>query len=190
MLALACLSAALSFCAGCASSRSREAKPLTASTGVPINLGKYHVATVLPFTVEAPDTDPSVGAKLANNVALRLENDFGPLFEEIRREVPPIGAEDEIVISGNIRTYEPGSKVARAILGPIGTANLDGEVEVKDAHDGHILLAAPFKKFWGWGGFAGASKGIEEMSDETAAAIANTIARAKGWRPEAKAAGQ
>ena len=176
-------SALLLFSGGCASSNSIKAKPLTLSSGVPIHLGNFHVATVVPFTVSAPDTDPSVGAKLADNIALRLQNDFGPLFEEIRRDAPPMGADDEVIVTGDISTYQPGSKILRGVFGPAGSANFDGDVVVKDARDGHILLAAPFKKFWGWGGIAGASKGIEEMSDETAAAIATTVAHAKGWRP-------
>lgn len=177
-------------CSGCASSQSTKAKPLTLSSGVPVSLGNYRIATIEPFTVSATDTDPSIGAKLANNITLRLQNDFGPIFEQVRTADAPLGADDEVIVTGEIRTYQPGNKVARAIFGPLGSANFDGTVIVKNGRDGHTLLAAPFNKFWGWGGLAGASKGIEDMSDETAAAIASTIARAKGWRPAMESSGQ
>ena len=170
------------FLASCASTSSTRAKPLEVTTGVPVHLGNYRVATVMPFTVTAANTDPSVGARLADNIAARLQNDFGPLFEQVRRDVPPLGAEDEVVITGNIHKYQPGNKVARALFGPVASANFDGDVMVKDARDGRVLLAAPFDKFWGWGGALGASKGMDEMTEETAAAIANTVAQAKGWR--------
>jgi hypothetical protein len=169
--------------AGCATSSSTGAKPLNVTSGVPLNLGRYNIATVTPFRVDSPNVDQSVGAKLSDDVSRRLESDFGPLFSEVRRAPAPLGAEDELVISGNIQKYQPGNKIARAIFGPPAAANFDGEITVTDARDGHVLLTAPFDKFWGWAGLAGATKGIEEMSTETAAAIANTIAQAKGWRP-------
>ena len=168
---------------GCATSSSTGAKPLTTTSGAPINLDRYNVVTVMPFTVTAANVDPSVGAKLSEDVALRLQSDFGPLFQEVRRASAPLGAENELVVSGNIHSYRAGNKVARAIFGPPASANFEGDITVSDARDGHVLLAAPFDKFWGWAGIPGASKGIEDMRAETAAAIANTIAQAKGWRP-------
>ena len=183
-------SALILFSAGCASSQSSKAKPLTLSSGAPVSLGNYRIATIEPFTVSAPGVDPSIGAKLANNITARLQNDFGPIFEQVRTAPAPVGEDDEVIVTGEIRTYQPGNKVARSVFGPLGSANFDGTVVVKDGRDGHTLLAAPFNKFWGWGGLAGASKGIEDMSDETAAAIASTIARARGWRPAMESSGQ
>jgi hypothetical protein len=168
---------------GCATSSSTRAKPLATTSGVPVNLGRYQVATVVPFTVVAPNVDPSVGTKLSEDVALRLSSDFGPLFREVRRASAPLGAEDEVLVSGTIHKYRAGNKVARAIFGPPASATFEGDVTVTDARYGHVLLTAPFDKFWGWAGIAGATKGIDDMSTETAAAIANTIAQAKGWRP-------
>ena len=168
---------------GCATSSSTKAKPLITTSGAPVHLGRYQVATITPFVVTASGVDASTGAKLADDIALRLEHDFGPLFREVRRASAPLGVEDEVVITGSVDRYKPGNKVGRALFGPLAAANFDGDVVVTDARDGRVLLSAPFEKMWGWGGGIGASKGIDDMRTEVAAAIASTIAHAKGWRP-------
>jgi len=184
VLSLVCISTGLLLAfSGCATKSSTAAKPLVTTSGAPVQLNRYQVATVVPFQVTAPGVDQSVGARLSDDVARRLESDFGPLFREVRRSSAPLGSDDELVVNGTIHTYREGNKIARAIFGPPASAGFDGQITVTDARDGHVLLTAPFDKFWGWAGLAGATKGIEDMSTETAAAIANTIAQAKGWHP-------
>jgi hypothetical protein len=173
--------------AGCTTSdpakSSTKAAPLKVKDGIQVDLKKYQIATVVPFGV-APgkDIDPSIGAKFASDVAARLQYDFGTLFQEVRQGTPQ-NQTNELVVGGTITAYKQGDRFARAMLIGLGAASFKGELELKDAQNNQPLLAAPFDKLWAWGGWLGASKGIEDMESETAAAVAGTVARAKGWTP-------
>lgn len=189
---LSCIAVALTLLAtGCSTS-----SPATTSTKAAVlknaaignvDLSKYQIATVLPF--ETTDSaDPSVGIKFANDVAIRLKSDFGPLFQDVRKEVPALGTNNELIVTGTITEYKPGSKAARMALIGMGAASLKGTLVLKDAADGRVLMDAPISKLWAWGGSLGGSKGIEDMVQESQASVAATVARAKGWEPPAKSA--
>lgn len=61
---------------------------------------------------------------------------------------------------------------------------------LKNGSTGQPLVNAPIDKLWAWGDIPGASKGMNNMVEETAAATANLVARSKGWQPyEAQAMG-
>ncbi|MBI5774124.1 MAG: hypothetical protein HZA89_10325 [Verrucomicrobia bacterium] len=166
---------------------STKAAPLKLDSSQQVDLKKYSVAIVLPFdTSKAKDTDASVGVKFAENIALRLRTDFGPIFDEVKTGGNPSGQPNEIVVTGIIKRYDPGSKIGRAALIGLGAAKLEGELILKDSTDGKVLLGKPFDKLWAWGGIMGMSKDMAEMVTEAEASIANTIARAKGWIPPAK----
>jgi hypothetical protein len=72
--------------------------------------------------------------------------------------------------------------VSRALT---SAASFKGDLILKDAADNRVLFSAPFDKLWAWGGYLGASRGIEDMVTESAASVAATVARAKGWQPQA-----
>lgn len=172
---------------GCAtndpSKSSVHADPLQTKGSTVADLTKYQIATVVPFSVpQDKDIDPSLGAKFAGDVAIRLQYDFGTLFQEVRQG-SPLHQTNELVVGGMITTYKPGDKFARAMLIGLGAASFKGKLELKDGQSSQILLDAPFDKLWAWGGILGASKGIDDMQSETAASVAGTIARAKGWQP-------
>jgi hypothetical protein len=179
--------AVATFATGCATSNpdtsSTRAKPLKPENAVGVDLSKYQIVTVLPFQTTGSDVDASVGVKFASAVAIRLQSDFGPVFREVRKEVPPLGTNDELIMTGTIRDYRPGDRFARAMLIGLGAAKFKGDLILKDGADNQVLFTAPFDKLWAWGGALGASKGIEEMVAETEASIAATVARAKGWHP-------
>jgi hypothetical protein len=162
---------------------STHAEPLKANEGAKIDLTKYQIATVVPFSVaQGKDIDPSVGAKFASDIAVRLQYDFGSLFQEVR-QAAPLNQPNELVVCGTITAYKPGDKFARAMLIGLGAASFKGELTLKDAASQQIILDAPFDKLWAWGGWLGATKDIEDMKSEAAASVAGTIARAKGWQP-------
>jgi hypothetical protein len=124
-----------------------------------------------------------LGGKLATDIANRLQYDFGPLFQTVRVG-PPLGRPDELLVTGRISDYQPGTRVAR-LFGPgIGKADLKGEVVLKDGATFQPQVIAPIDKLWAWGDIIGASKGMNDMVEETAAATANLIARSKGWESE------
>ncbi len=168
---------------GCTTTQSTRAKPLKTVYGANVDLSKYQVATVEPFQVmSSRAANDEVGMRLATDIANRLQYDFGPLFETVRVG-QPLGTPNELLVTGRITDYRPGNRAAR-FLGPgIGKADLKGEMVLKDGPTGQPLVIAPIDKLWAWGDILGASKGMNDMMEETAAAAANLIARTKGWEP-------
>ncbi len=180
---LALLLLTLIVAAGCASTQSTGAKPLKPTLGANVDLRKYAVATVTPFAPSpGRSVDAAVGLQFAGDIAARLQRDFGTLFRDVRTEAP-LGKEDELIVTGTIKTYRPGSRFGRFMLIGVGSAGFEADLVLQDAGTKQQLLSAPINKLWAWGGMLGASKGIEDMVQESAAAAANTIARAKGWTP-------
>ena len=181
---LACALAVLG--SGCSTTTSTRAGTLKATTGAGVDLSKYQTATVLPFEpVAGKNIDGSIGAKFSDGVGTRLQRDFGPLFKEVRKGAR-LGKKDELIVTGTIRAYQPGDRFARSMLIGLGAASFNGDLVLKDGADNRILYSAPFDKLWAWGGMLGASKGIEDMVSESEAAVAATVAQAKGWKPSTR----
>lgn len=171
--------------AGCTTSNpaksSAQAAPLKVKADTLPNLTKYSLATVKPFdTSKSKNTDRSVGVEFAEAIARRLKHDFGTLFDQVNVG-DPTGTAQELIITGDITKYAPGDKFLRGMLIGLGAARFNGNLCLRDADQ--QLLFVPFEKLWAWGGVLGMSKGIEDMESETAASIANTVARQKGWSP-------
>jgi|SRR5208283_330621 len=162
---------------------STQAAPLKAGKTALPDLKRFTSVTVVPFdTSKAKDTEPSVGEKFAEDIARRLKDDFGPLFDQVTVGTPT-GTTNELIITGEITTYKPGDKALRGLLIGLGAASFKGDLCLKDGDQ--QLIQIPFDKLWAWGGILGASKGIEDMEEQTVASIANTVARQKGWTPPA-----
>ena len=162
---------------------SSDVKALTQSSAA-MDLSKYQVATVVPFDSSAEGVkDPAIGETFCRNIAWRLRNSYGPIFSEVNQGSASNRA-DELIITGKLTKYNPGNRDLRFALGlGLGTASLDGSLILKDAADQHIVYQGEFSKLWGWGGAMGACRGIEDMEAASIAAIGNTIATAKGWKP-------
>lgn len=174
--------------AGCTTTESTRAKALKGATAEATALADCQHVTVLDFGMPASvkAKNAGVGGEFARGIKARLSADFGPLFQSVDYGTAARGLERECLVRGEITKYKPGSRVARAILIGLGAASLEGNVRVTSATGDAVLLSAPFDKLWAWGGIAGASKGIDDMVDETSASVAATIARAKGWTPPPK----
>jgi hypothetical protein len=171
---------------GCSSGRSQRAGPVPSATGAGVDLRAYSIATVTPFQIAPRQRiDSYVAEQFAGDIAARIRNDFGPLFAEVRRGAG-LGKQGEVVISGTITSYRRGSAGARSLLGPLAlpfASAFEADLTLTDAATQKILVSAPLHKFCGWPASAVSNKGIEWMMTECAAAVANTIARAKGWSP-------
>lgn len=171
------LGAAL-LCAGCASTATIHNTSALKLNAPPGGAGAaYTRLTVLPFTL-GPDVtkaEPKFGENFAGDIVGRLRSDYPGLFQEVRwnktTRVP-----GEAILEGTIRTYKPGSAAARSLLIGLGPSSFEGDIVLKDANDGRVLLSGPFDKLWAWGGMLGGSKTIDNMVSETAVAITKTIA--------------
>ena len=105
--ALAFVAATLLF-TGCASSNSARAKPIEPVYSAS-DLSRYTVATVVPF--DYPNRKPdqgNVGAEFADNIAIRLAQDFGPIFQHVRTGNPS-GEPNELIVSGIIKDTLPAA---------------------------------------------------------------------------------
>jgi hypothetical protein len=184
---LAALGIATLFVTGCSTTQSAKAEPLKAVYGADVDLTRYDTATVQRFEFPQHTLDQrDAGMMLTQRIAERLQTDFGPLFSQVRMG-EPLRNPNEVIITGRVTEYEPGSKVGR-LFGPgIAPAKFKAELVLKDGATGNPILIAPIDKLWAWGHSIGAAKGIEDMVEESTAAAANTIARAKGWNPPARA---
>lgn len=162
-------------CASVATPQNTSALKISAPSGG--GGSQYQIITVMPFQLGTNITKaaPRFGENFAGDIVGRLRTDYEGLFQEVRwnktDRVP-----NEAILEGIIRTYKPGSAEARSFLIGLGTSSFEGEVILRDAQDGRVLLAAPFDKLWAWGGALGGSKSIENMQAETAVAITKTIA--------------
>ena len=173
----------ITFTTGCTTTKSTKADPLTASQGANVNLRRYDRAIIQPFDFpNRTAEDQNAGQIFADNLEHRLKNDFGQLFDEVRQG-QPTASTNELIVTGRISEFKPGSRTARLFIPWGPRAVLKGDLILKDAATGNEVLTAPFNKLWGWAGATGALKGIDDMIEETAAAAANTIARARGWEP-------
>jgi hypothetical protein len=171
------------FTTGCTTTKSTKADPLTASQGANANLRRYDRAVIQPFASPSSTAgEQNAGQIFADSLERRLKNDFGQLFDQVRQG-QPTGSTNELVVTGRISEFRPGSRTARLFIPWGPRAELKGDLVLKDAATGDEVLTAPFDKLWGWAGATGALKGIDDMIEETAAAAANTIARARGWEP-------
>ncbi|MEY4387724.1 MAG: hypothetical protein RLY20_3007 [Verrucomicrobiota bacterium] len=175
---------AASFFTGCATQQSKSAKPLKPVTGGPLDLRRFENITVLSFTDLSHNSDGILaGEQLANDVGERLQLDFPAVFTTTYVNKQQ-GQSNHVILTGTITTYRPGDAMARAMLIGTGSAGLEGTVIFRDGDNGQELMTAKFDKLWAWGGALGASKGITDMMSETAASIAVTAAKAKGWKPK------
>jgi hypothetical protein len=173
---------------GCASTptgptnSSTRATPLTPQSGTLPDLTKFEVITVEPFDVtKAGQAGEYVGESFATGIADRLKTDFGPLFSQVNCG-KPTGTNNEVIVTGEITSYTPGSRFLRGMLIGLGAASFKGNVCLKEGNT--ELTRISFSKLWAWGGAVGQSRGIEEMEAEVSASIANTVARQKGWKPK------
>jgi hypothetical protein len=168
----------------CTTRSSTAAAALKPMGGSMADLRSYQSATVVPFKMTGSHTaDPGVGKRFAADIGLRLKNDFGPLFQDVRVKDQPLKKSGELVVTGTISKYQPGNRFARSVLIGLGAASFEAEMLLQDGPSGRQLASAQIDKLWAWGGIMGASKGIEEMMAESSAAAARTIADGKGWQP-------
>ncbi len=173
---------------GCATTKSARAEPLK-TTGDITDVKGCRAITVVPLEVTAENekADAEVAGAFADDIAKRLRGDFGALFDSVEANDGARGVAGECLIGGSISRYDPGNRAVRLATVPgVGSVHFEGSIKVTDAASGRELLAAPFDKLWAFSGVIGASKGIQNLVDETAAAAAATVARARGWEPAAK----
>ena len=182
------LVATLLLATGCATHDSVRAHPLKGSGVESLPLAACRHLTVEPFAMREPAASkhPDAGTRMAGAVAHHLQANFAPTFESVVTGTAPRAIDGECVVEGDLRKYVPGNRAVRAIPwvgGLVGKASLEGDVTVREATSRAVLMHAPFAKSWSWSGIGGIAKGMDDMEAEVTAAIANTVARGKGWTP-------
>ena len=75
-------------------------------------------------------------------------------------------------------SYRPGSRTLRWLLIGLGTADLKMNVQLAAGADGQTLGEGNVHEYWGWGGWLGMSRGIEEMQDTAWRHVADGIIQA------------
>ena len=170
---------------GCASTDSTQAPPVgPAATRANLDLLKYDSVTVVAFDVEAgKGIDPLCGTKFAADIFGRLKHDFGNLFSEVRFGNPE-GKTNELLVTGLIKNFSEGNLSGFLLPGiPGGKAKLAADLVLRDGGTGQTLYTGEVSKLWGFEEFMLGPKTVDRKQLEAAAAVANTIARGRGWRP-------
>src|SRR5439155_27159040 len=81
-----------------------------------VDLSKYQVVCVQPFATEAgKNIDSTIGNDFGDEIHELLKNGFGPLFRDVRFGAP-CGSACELIVTGTIKDYSPGSRLARSML--------------------------------------------------------------------------
>jgi hypothetical protein len=164
-------------CATTATPENTKALKVDAVPGMVLDGRDYRNVTVMPFQIgeNVTKAESQFGENFSGDIAARLRADYTGLFEQIRWNKPR-GEDGEVIVTGTIHKYIPGSAELRGLLIGLGPSSFEGELILKDATVGRVLLRAPFDKLWAWGGQLGASKSIDNMVADTSVAIAKTVA--------------
>jgi hypothetical protein len=146
------------------------------------DLSGYHVLTVTDLDVRTPE-----GNKHGDEVSRDLADDIADVMRA--REVPglevrrgaPLGAPDEMVLTGAVVTARAGNRAARYFVGPLAAARVIADFRVLDASTGRELQSGRVKKSWGMAGIAGVTQGLPSVVHRTSERVAR-------WFVEARAA--
>lgn len=167
---------------GCGTTDSTKASYFTTEDGGAPDFRKYEHLTIVPLRHEGDKiTDAKAGRRIAAGIAIRVKEDFPLLFKSVSVKSTSQNLERELIVTGAVTEYDPGSRNARAFLALVAPASYKASIEFKDAGNNRNIFAQDLDKWWGWGGLMGASLGIEDMVAETNSIIARTIAEGKGW---------
>ena len=162
---------------GCSTS-STDATAPKPSFGSGVDLRKYQKVTVVAFDTSVAEGQKAlIGERFAKEIAWRLKHGFVGAFDEVRQG-QPVAAPEELIVTGSITSFERG-------LQNIGGWSFAGEVVLKDGVTGQILYKEPFNTM-SYGLITWQVTGVEVCEAKAAQAIANTIARAKGWHARSK----
>jgi hypothetical protein len=165
---------AIGILGGCSS---KGIQPMTFDGSAWPGISAYSVVTVMPFQAgPGVVVDPQLGAQMAEGIARRLRSDFGQVFAQVRTGTPA-GQDNELVLLGEITECRTGQ-------GPDGgSARLHGQIGLQDAADTQDIANARFDTLRETAGMPGQIRPLPELIADTEAAIAFTVARAKGWKP-------
>ena len=135
-----------------------------------LDLRKYDVVTVEAFGVD-PDNgiDPICGKRFAAEVFGRLKHDFGNLFPEVRFG-EPAGKPNELIVTGIMKAY--------------AEFNFETILILRDGTTQQTIFTADVKELGGYESWLRLAMAVDQKSLKAAAAIANTIARGRGWNPD------
>lgn len=141
------------------------------------SLKDYRVVTVMPFEAQtAAEGADQCGKVFAHYIYLNLSYDYSHVFDRIIAD-KPLWTDNELVISGQILRYQPGSKFARReTFGILGTVQFDANLILTDGKTKDMICKVPISEFWGgWDDIVG----IGDLMRKDAEAVAEAIVRLK-----------
>jgi len=97
-------------------------------------------------------------------------------FQEVLSQ--PSGSAPYLRVNTTYTQYEPGSRALRFLLIGLGSADLRMQVDLTDGQTGEQLATGSVREFWGMGGLAGVSRGIEDMQKTAIKNASNSIDKA------------
>ncbi len=89
------------------------------------------------------------------------------------------GKEEELVLTGVMKVYDPGSQMGRLLLFLAGPAHVKADVCLKDGATGECLNTTEVSSVFALGGLVGGMVSAENIVDAFGAAIGNGLAEAK-----------
>ncbi len=150
------LPALISLASGCASTPCKFKQ-----TGSSADLSLYKTCYVADATAASGVVVPTdVLKRTSDRIASELRG--RRTFEKTVRKDPG-GQEPCLHVQTEYTSYRPGSRMARALLIGLGTADLKARVQLRDGGDGSQVAVGKVHEFWGFGGLMGMSRGIEDM---------------------------
>jgi len=79
----------------------------------------------------------------------------------------------------HIVKYKKGSRFARAMLIGLGASSISTNVNFLDSPTKKLLTSGKLELTWALGGIAGASRGIEDLVNDSGAKVATAIVEQK-----------
>lgn len=141
------------------------------------SLENYRIVTIMPFDVQADvETSDQCGKIFAHYIYLNLSYYYSHLFDRIIAD-KPLGADNELIISGQISKYQLGSKFAQhETLCLLGEAQFDANLVLINGKTQNIICQVPVRELLNWWDYF---ESIDDLMRKDAEGIAQTIARLK-----------
>ena len=141
------------------------------------SLDKYKTVAIQVVNDAGPKCPAEVPGNLQAAAIKQLQAKYPDAFQSGRPS--PKGTEDELLVEVHIVKYKKGSRFARAMLIGLGASSISTNVNFLDSPTKKLLTSGKLELTWALGGIAGASRGIEDLVNDSGAKVATAIVEQK-----------